>query len=122
MPSTEIPPHTTSDSAQESLYAFVERHAAGASDRGLLALLLLAGATVALGIATGLEERWPLAALGGTLATIALWGLAAHAANDARPHRMLALAQWLLVALGTLLAVVAAYGLLFWVLGPRWML
>lgn len=103
---------------QESMYAFVGRHAAGASTRALLALLLLplaAGVTL-LAVSVWL---WPFAALGGAAATTALWGLLAHRA-ERHSNRITRLLQAVLTGLGTLLVLAAVIAVFFWALGPRW--
>ncbi len=105
---------------QESIYAFVERRAAGASTRVLLVLLgsALLEALILVVISVWL---WPLSALGGAAATVALWGLLAHRAED-HPGRAIALLQAALAGLGTLLVAAAALAIFFWLLGPRWVL
>jgi hypothetical protein len=104
--------------ADESLAAFIGRHARTATSRQLLTTLSAASAVAAAIILTGLQ-RWPLAALAGTVAVVALWGLTVHRPHPRHPRAMSALAL-LWIVLGSILAVIAAFGLLFWVLGPSW--
>ena len=104
--------------ADESLPAFIGRHARSATSRQLLITLSAASAVVAAIILTGLQ-RWPLAALAGTVAFVALWGLTVHRPHPRHSRAMSALAL-LWIVIGSILALIAAFGLLFWVLGPRW--
>ena len=104
-------------SQAESLYAFVTRTASNAPIRRLLELLV-AAAAIAAGILVTGPQRWPVAAAAGAIAAIALWGIAAHRG----PGGLTRAAQGLLLVVGWLLAIAAGVGLLFWVLGPRWML
>jgi len=104
--------------ADESLPAFIGRHARTATSRQLLVTFSAASAMVAAIVLTGLQ-RWPLAALAGTVAVVALWGLTVQRPHPRHPRVMSALAL-LWVVIGSALALVAAFGLLFWVLGPSW--
>jgi hypothetical protein len=105
-------------SGQESLYALITSSASQARPRTLLLLLLLASVSPLILVLTAVEY-WPMALFFGSLGTIALWGLLAHA--PARYSRTLVggLQHGLLI-LGHLLALAAAASLFVWLLGPRW--
>jgi hypothetical protein len=91
-----------------------------ASNRNL-ALLLGAAVVAGTTLLFALPSLWPLSALGGTLSTIALWGLLAHRV-ETRHSRLLLLIQRLLVLFGTVLALGAGLAIFYAMLGPRWML
>jgi hypothetical protein len=105
-------------SSQESLYALITRAASQARTRTLLLLLVLAVVSPVLLLITAVEY-WPMALFFGSLGTIALWGLLAHAPGRYSPTLVRGL-QRALVALGSLLAFAAGFALFFWLLGPRW--
>lgn len=112
-----------SDLSHESLYAFITRQAAHASDRRLLVLLVaaLAGVTMAI-----LLPGWSLFALGvgafsGSFVTVALWGLVAHFA-DRHPSPLLRSVERVLAGVGIALACAAAAAFLLAMLGRPWTL
>lgn len=104
----------------ESLYAYLTRVAAQTpNDRLRLALLC----TIATGLLLVLVllPLWPLAALFGSLGSVAAWGLIEHRARQ-QPSRWLQLTEWSLVALGCLFAIATTIGVLLWALGDSWQL
>jgi hypothetical protein len=117
-----IAQHTfrTSSNSSETIFSLVARLARGASNGRLAALLGMAVAGALLLIAF-VPFLWPVAALGGALGSIALWGLLDHRAVNS-PSRILTLAQPLLVVVAAVFASGAILGIWFALLGPRWML
>jgi hypothetical protein len=100
----------------ESIDVGIARWASHAAVRTLTALLMLGVLGSALVLLLG-WQRWPVAGLLLTVATIAAWGLVEQRARH--PHtRLVALSESLLTGLGGLLAVATALGFLFALLGP----
>ena len=105
---------------RETPYTMVTEWAAEMPIATLTRILLgsLAAAGLVLGIA---RDLWPVAALAGTSASVALWGLLAHRRTP-RFRIAVTLGQWILVVAGTLLAAAAGVVIISWILGPRWIL
>lgn len=114
-----VPAHLPSSTPQpQSPYPLVKDWARHASLRVLL-LLLYSSLLLATGIMSLALTLWPFAALLGTAAAVALWGLAAHR-SEAHPSRLLQWLQAAAIAIGTLLAILGGMALFFGLLGPRW--
>lgn len=112
------------DLAHGSLHDDVTAWAVHASPRALIDLL--AGAVTVATVALLAFPTWPLAAVSGLAAagagvSIALWGLAYHAAAR-RPRRWLALAADVLVVCGIASAVLCVAMLTVAALGRPWKL
>ena len=84
-------------------------------------MLLAGGLAGGLTVLVILPSFWPMSALAGVLAAIALWGLLAHR-MVARPSVVLALTQKFLVVIGSVFAIAALIATWYALLGPRWML
>jgi hypothetical protein len=104
--------------SRDSLYGLITSSASQARPRTLLLLLVLAAVSPLLLVLTAVEY-WPMALFFGSLGTIALWGLLAHAPARYSPTMVGGLQRGLVV-LGHLLALAAAAALFVWLLGPRW--
>lgn len=107
-----------------SLHDDVTAWAVHASPRTLIDLL--AGAVTVATVALFAFPRWPLGAMSGLAAagagvSIALWGLAYHAAAR-KPRRWLALAADALVVSGIAFAVLSVATLTVAALGRPWKL
>lgn len=107
-----------------SLHAQVTDWAVRASPRSLIDLL--AGAITGAAVAVFAFPAWPLAAVSGmafagTGVSVALWGLAYHAAAR-RPRRWLATAADALVVCGIACAVLTVATLMVAALGRPWKL
>lgn len=100
----------------ESIDAGITRWASHAALPTLTVLLMLGIIGSPLILLFG-WQRWPVAGLLLTAATIAAWGLVEQRARH--PHtRLVVLSESLLTGLGVLLAVATALGFLFALLGP----
>jgi len=100
----------------ESIGVGITRWTSRAAVSTLTALLLLGVIGAPLLLLLG-WQRWPIAGLLLTVATVAAWGLLERRAG--LPHtRLVTLSESILTGLGVLLAVTTALGFLFALLGP----